>query len=102
MIRAARRNTGRPLRAAMTLTVTEQNLSAVAGVVRWLIRNRDAFSLVSFQPLAKVGRTRKSLAAVDADSRCGARSPGRPGWRSGRPRRCTSATRPAPASSPCS
>ena len=68
MIRGARRSTGLPLRAAMTLTVTEQNLAGVGGVVRWLIRNRDAFSLVSFQPLAKVGRTRKSLAGVDADA----------------------------------
>lgn len=67
MVRETRRRTGRPLRAAMTLTVTRQNLPQMAGVVRWLIRNRDAFSLVSFQPLAQVGRTRKGLEGVSAD-----------------------------------
>jgi MoaA/NifB/PqqE/SkfB family radical SAM enzyme len=67
MIREARRRTGRTLRAAMTLTVTQENLPQIADVVRWLIHNRDAFSLVSFQPLAQVGRTRKSQHGVTAD-----------------------------------
>lgn len=66
MVREARRRTGRPLRAAMTLTVTRDNLAQIADVVRWLVRNRDAFSLVSFQPLAQVGRTRKSQRGVTA------------------------------------
>jgi hypothetical protein len=66
MVREARRRTGRPLRAAMTLTITRENLPQVPGVVSWLIRNRDAFSLVSFQPLAHVGRTRKGLEGVSA------------------------------------
>src|SRR5436305_11420510 len=66
MVRQARRSTGRPLRAAMTLTVTQDNLPQIADVVRWLVRNRDAFSLVSFQPLAQVGRTRKSQRGVTA------------------------------------
>ena len=66
LVREARQRTGRKLRAAMTLTVTRQNLPQIAGVVRWLIRNRDAFSLVSFQPLAEVGRTRKGLEGVSA------------------------------------
>jgi hypothetical protein len=66
LVRDARRRTGRPLRAAMTLTVTRQNLPQMADVVRWTIANRDAFSLVSFQPLAQVGRTRKSLSGVAA------------------------------------
>jgi MoaA/NifB/PqqE/SkfB family radical SAM enzyme len=64
MIRDARRKTGRRLRAATTLTVTSQNLPHVAEVVRWTIENRDAFSLISFQPLAQVGRTRKNLDGV--------------------------------------
>jgi|HubBroStandDraft_3_1064219.scaffolds.fasta_scaffold07750_3 hypothetical protein len=66
LVREARRRTGRPLRAAMTLTVTRQNLPQIADVVRWTIANRDAFSLVSFQPLAQVGRTRKGLQGVSA------------------------------------
>ncbi|HVS00732.1 MAG TPA: radical SAM protein, partial [Thermoanaerobaculia bacterium] len=68
MVREARRRTGRPLRAATTLTVTSDNLPQIADVVRWLVHNRDAFSLVSFQPLAQVGRTRKRLSGVDAAS----------------------------------
>jgi MoaA/NifB/PqqE/SkfB family radical SAM enzyme len=67
MVREARRRTGRTLRAAMTLTVTQGNLPQISDVVRWLIHNRDAFSLVSFQPLAQVGRTRKSQHGVTAD-----------------------------------
>src|SRR3954451_6759215 len=66
MIREARRRTGRPLRAAMTLTVTQDNLPQIADVVRWLVRNRDAFGLVSFQPLAQVGRTRRDEEGVEA------------------------------------
>jgi hypothetical protein len=66
MIRAARRRTGRELRAAMTLTVTGDNLPQVAGVVRWTIAHRDAFGLMSFQPLAQVGRTRRELQGVGA------------------------------------
>ena len=64
MVRDARRRTRRRLRAAMTLTVTSENLPHVADVVRWTIENRDAFSLISFQPLAQVGRTRKNLEGV--------------------------------------
>jgi hypothetical protein len=67
MVREARRRTGRTLRAAMTLTVTRENLPQIPDVVRWLLRNRDAFSLVSFQPLAQVGRTRRSQQGVTAD-----------------------------------
>ncbi|MBW8875985.1 MAG: radical SAM protein [Acidobacteria bacterium] len=67
MVRQARRRTGRTLRAAMTLTVSRDNLPQIPDVVRWLIHNRDAFSLVSFQPLAQVGRTRKSQQGVTAD-----------------------------------
>src|SRR5436305_4309633 len=66
LIREARRRTGRPLRAAMTLTVTQESLPQIPDVVRWLVRNRDAFSLVSFQPLAQVGRTRRSQRGVPA------------------------------------
>jgi hypothetical protein len=67
LVRAARRTTGRRLRAATTLTVGRQNLDQVADVVRWTVANRDAFSLISFQPLAQVGRTRRGLEGVTAD-----------------------------------
>lgn len=55
MVREARRRTGRPLRAATTLTVTRENLPEIADVVRWTVRNRDAFGLISFQPLPTSG-----------------------------------------------
>jgi hypothetical protein len=57
MIRAAERATGLPLRAATTMTVTRDNLAGVADVVRWVAENADAFRLISFQPIAQVGRT---------------------------------------------
>lgn len=64
LVRTARRTTGRRLRAATTMTITDDNLPEVAEVVRWTIENRDAFSLISFQPLAQVGRTRRNLTGV--------------------------------------
>jgi hypothetical protein len=64
MVRAARRRTGLPLRAAMTLTITGDNLGAVAHVVEWCFRNRDVFGLLSFQPVAQVGRTCEGLPSV--------------------------------------
>lgn len=64
LVRNARRTTKRRLRAATTMTVTDENLKDIADVVRWTIENRDAFSLISFQPLAQVGRTRKNLGGV--------------------------------------
>ena len=57
MIREAQRATGLPLRAATTMTITRDNLDGVTDVVRWLTRNTDAFRLISFQPIAQVGRT---------------------------------------------
>jgi len=66
MIRSAKRSTNRRIRAATTMTITDDNLPFVHDVVEWTIQNRDAFSLISFQPLAQVGRTRKHLAGVSA------------------------------------
>ncbi len=57
MIRAAERSTGCRLRAATTMTVTRDNLDGVTDVVSWLAKNTDAFRLISFQPIAQVGRT---------------------------------------------
>lgn len=67
MIRAARRRTTRRLEAASTVTVTRANLPGVPGIVRWFLANADAFKMVSFQPLALVGRTDPSLGAVGVD-----------------------------------
>jgi hypothetical protein len=57
MARAAMAQTGRPLRCATTMTVTRENLAGVGDVLRWLVRNADVFHLISFQPIAQVGRT---------------------------------------------
>ncbi len=64
MIRSARRKTGLPLRAATTLTITRENLDDVPHVVDWCLRNRDVFGMLSFQPVAQVGRTREGLSGV--------------------------------------
>jgi MoaA/NifB/PqqE/SkfB family radical SAM enzyme len=67
LIRAARARTGLRLEAASTVTVTRDNLSGVPGIVRWFLSNADAFKIVSFQPLAEVGRTDRSLRGVAPD-----------------------------------
>lgn len=61
MIRAARKTTGRPLVAATTMTVTCDNLDGVPDAVRGSMRNADAFKMISFQPVAQVGRTEGGL-----------------------------------------
>jgi hypothetical protein len=64
LLRAAKQSTGRPLRAALLMTVTHYNLSGVAGTVRWARANADIFRMLSFQPLAQVGRTLPKLGGV--------------------------------------
>lgn len=63
MIRTAVQRTGLPLRAATTMTVTRETLTGVADVVHWVSRHSDAFRMISFQPIAQVGRTEESLGA---------------------------------------
>jgi MoaA/NifB/PqqE/SkfB family radical SAM enzyme len=67
LIRTARARTGRRLEVASTVTVTQHNLAGVPGIVRWFLGNADAFKMVSFQPLAEVGRTDRSLKGVAVD-----------------------------------
>lgn len=67
LIRTARRRTGLRLEAASTVTVTREQLPEVPATVRWFLRNADAFKMVSFQPLAAVGRSDRALASVTAD-----------------------------------
>ncbi|MGH7516379.1 MAG: radical SAM protein [Gemmatimonadales bacterium] len=68
MIRRVAQETGRPLRAATTMTVTADSVAGVPAVVRWLKRNADAFRLISFQPLAQVGRTESVLQGVSVET----------------------------------
>jgi molybdenum cofactor biosynthesis enzyme MoaA len=67
LIRTARARTGLRLEAASTVTVTRDNLKDIPDIVRWFLANADAFKMVSFQPLAEVGRTDPSLKGVSAD-----------------------------------
>ena len=67
LIRRARTRTGHKLEVASTVTVTQHNLNGVPGIIRWFLANADAFKMVSFQPLAEVGRTDPSLKGVTPD-----------------------------------
>jgi hypothetical protein len=68
LVRDVMRRTGRPLRVATTMTVTAENLAGVPDVVRWVARNADAVRLVSFQPVARVGRTLDELGGVTVEA----------------------------------
>ena len=61
MLREARRVTGLNVRAATTMTITPDNIDGIADVVRWLVEHPDAFFMISFQPIAQVGRTEEGL-----------------------------------------
>jgi len=63
LIREMRAKTGRKLHAAHTVTVTQKNLDQIPTIMRWLVRNLDAFRMVSFQPVAEVGRTEDQASA---------------------------------------
>ncbi|MEM7390794.1 MAG: radical SAM protein [Verrucomicrobiota bacterium] len=57
LIRRVNAETGVRLRAASTVTVDQKNLGEVSDIVEWTVRNSDAFRMISFQPMAQVGRT---------------------------------------------
>lgn len=67
LVRSVRERTGQPLAAASTVTVTRDNLAEVPAVLRWFLANADAFKMVSFQPLAAVGRTSAELDGVTVE-----------------------------------
>jgi hypothetical protein len=67
LIRRARHLTGRRLEVATTVTVTRDNLEGVPAIVRWVTANADAFKMVSFQPVAPVGRTDARLSGVSTE-----------------------------------
>ncbi len=83
LIRRARRDTGCRLEAASTVTVARDNLPGVPGIVRWMVANADAFKMVSFQPVAPVGRTDSALGGVSADELWAAIAEGLDGDRRG-------------------
>ncbi len=63
LIERTRLDTGQPLQAASTVTVTRDNLGEIPGIVRWFVENAGGFKMVSFQPVAPVGRTEQGVTA---------------------------------------
>lgn len=57
LIRDTRKLTGRKVHAAHTVTVHQRSLEQIPEVMRWMVMNLDAFRMISFQPVAEVGRT---------------------------------------------
>ncbi len=57
LLNDVRRETGIHLHAAHTITVTEDNVDDVPSIVAWALSRPDAFRLLSFLPVAPVGRT---------------------------------------------
>jgi 7,8-dihydro-6-hydroxymethylpterin dimethyltransferase len=57
LLTSAQQATGRSLRAATTMTVTRDNVDGVPDVMRWLVGGQRVFRMISFQPIAQVGRT---------------------------------------------
>ena len=69
LVRQAQTRTGLPLRCATTVTVTRDNLDGVTDVMRWLSHYADVVRMISFQPMAQVGRTEDGLVGgVDGDA----------------------------------
>lgn len=69
MLRDVRARTGINVRAATTMTITPENIGGVADVVRWLSEHPDDFFMISFQPIAQVGRTEDGLGdSVDVEA----------------------------------
>ena len=58
LVRDVRKQTGRRLHAAQTITVTNHNVEDIADIVAWTLDNLDGFRLLSFLPVAEVGRTK--------------------------------------------
>ena len=58
LVRETQRRTGVHLYAAHAVTVTDDNAQHVPAITRWVLENTDVFRILSFQPVAEVGRTR--------------------------------------------
>lgn len=57
LIRRVRRRTGRTLHVATTVTLNRNNLDQVPDILGWMLDHLEAFRMISFQPVAAVGRT---------------------------------------------
>ncbi len=66
-----RKQTGKLVVAAQTVTVTEKNIDSVGDILKWLIqepKNMDVCRTISFQTEAAVGRTQVSANPVTPES----------------------------------
>jgi hypothetical protein len=61
LLTSAQQSTGRALRAATTMTVTRDNIDGVPDVMQWLVGGQRVFRMISFQPIAQVGRTEEGF-----------------------------------------
>ncbi len=68
MIRRVRRETGRTLRVASTVTVTQDNLPEVGDIVAFAQANADVFRMVGLLPVAHVGRTEDGIGRITAEA----------------------------------
>jgi len=64
LIRSVKKETGFTLRAASTVTTHRGNVEEVPELVQWYMKNSDAFRIVSFLPMAQVGRTETELGDI--------------------------------------
>lgn len=68
LIRRVRRETGRTLRVASTVTVTQDNLPEVGDIMRFAQANADVFRMVALLPVAQVGRTEDGIGRITAEA----------------------------------
>ncbi len=68
MIRRVRRETGRTLRVASTVTVTRDNLPEVGDIVAFAQANADVFRMVGLLPVAQVDRTEDGIGRITAEA----------------------------------
>ena len=68
MIRRVRRETGRTLRVASTVTVTRDNLPEVGDIIAFAQANADVFRMVGLLPVAQVGRTEDGIGRITAEA----------------------------------
>jgi len=57
LLRQVRRETGKRLYAGSTVTVNDRNIAHIPEVVSWVLDNADSIRILSFLPVAEVGRT---------------------------------------------
>lgn len=57
LVEDVRKETGKPLYAAQTVTVTAQNFDDIPDIIDWALAHAKTFRILSLLPVAEVGRT---------------------------------------------